>query len=139
MSYTKKRGNKDKGERLPPFSPILFAEMDSTAYQELPGSAAKALPYFKRIHGIRKKKCGDDYNGIFDFTYSEAEKYGFARHTFARIITELNAKGFIDIVTQGGKRSCGMSNSKYRMSDRWRDFGKGVFMKRPRYPSEPPN
>lgn len=125
--------------RIPgPFIWILNDEMDSVAYKELPGNAAKALPYFKRIDGNLIKKYGDDYNGIFDFTYSEAEKFGFARKTFSRIITELNAKGFIDIVKQGGKRGCGMSNSKYRMSERWRDFGMGAFKTRPRYPSEPP-
>jgi hypothetical protein len=138
MGAVKKRQKKGKGNRLPPFSPILFAELNSVAYQKLPGNAAKALPYFKRIDGILKKKYGDDYNGIFDFTYSEAEKCGFARRTFARIITGLNAKGFIDIIKQGGKRGCGMSNSKYRMSERWRDFGKREFKNLPRYPSEPP-
>lgn len=122
-----------------PFIYIRYDELDSAAYQELPGNAAKALPYFKRIDGRLKKKCGDDYNGIFDFTYSEAEKFGFARKTFSRIIAELNAKGFIDIVKQGGKRGCGMSNTKYCMSERWRDYGKCTFRQRPRYPSEPPS
>lgn len=126
------------GERLPPFAPILFDELSSAAYQQLPGSAAKALHYFKRIHGIAKKRLGDNYNGIFEFTYAEAEKCGFARATFNRAITALNANGFIDIVKQGGKRSCGMSNSRYKLSQRWRDFGKFCFMKRPRYPQEPP-
>ena len=138
MSSSRKRYRKTKGNRLPPFSAILFDELLSAAYKELSGSAAKALPYFKRIDGILIKKSGDDYNGIFDFTYSEAEKYGFARRTFSRIITELNAKGFIDIIKQGGKRGCGMSNSKYKLSERWRDYGKKVFMNHPRYPSEPP-
>lgn len=136
---TIKRKRKFKGERLPPFAPILFVELESAAYQALPGNAAKALPYFKRIHGISIKRLGDDYNGIFDFTYTEAEKYGFARNTFNRIITALNAKGFLDIVTQGGKRSCGMSNSQYRLSERWRDYGNKCFIKRPRYPHEPIN
>jgi hypothetical protein len=138
MSSPRKRLKFNKGERLPPFSPILYDEMDSDAYQELPGNAAKALPYFKRIHGRLKRKAGDNFNGIFDFTYSEAERFGFARRTFARIIADLHAKGFIDIVIQGGMRGAGMSNSKYRLSERWRDFGKKGFVKRPRYPSEPP-
>jgi hypothetical protein len=138
MSFTRKRIRKNKGERLPPFSPILNDQLLSRAYQELTGNSAKALPYFIRINGILKTKTGDDFNGIFDFTYTEAEKFGFARRTFARIITDLNAKGFIDIVKQGGKRSCGMSNSKYKLSERWRDYGKKVFINRPRYPSEPP-
>ena len=86
---------------------------------------------------MAQQKYGDDFNGIFDLTYSEAERLGFARRTFSRVIEELLSKGFIDIVTVGGKRGCGMSNSKYKLSERWRDFGKRVFMARPRYPSEP--
>jgi len=136
MSFSK-RSKKSKGERLPPFIPILIDELNSLAYQELTGNAAKVHPYFKKISGTLKRKFGDDYNGIFDFTYSEAEKFGFARQTFNRAITDLNAKGFIDIVKQGGKRGCCMSNSKYRLSQRWRDYGKSVFINRPRYPSEP--
>jgi hypothetical protein len=103
---TRKRQRKT-GIRLCPFAPIFKAEMDSKAYQDLSGSAAKALPYFRWIDGVLKKKSGGDCNGIFDFTYSEAEKYGFARRTFSRIITDLNEKGFIDIVLQGGKRGLG--------------------------------
>jgi hypothetical protein len=139
-----------QGERLPPFVPIFNEELESAAYRAISPSAAKVYPFFKRINGKLKKKVGPDYNGIFDFTYSEAERYGFARKTFSRAITELNDKGFINIVSQGGKRGCGMSNSKYKLSDRWRDYGKtvksfdagkvverDVFIKRPRYRSEP--
>lgn len=124
-------------ERLGPFSPILYEELDSVAYQELSGGAAKAYPYFKRIDGKVKRKLGDDYNGIFDFTYSEAEKCGFARRTFSRAIDDLIEKGFLDIVKQGGKRGCGMSNSKYKLSSRWVDYGKPCFIRRPRFHSEP--
>jgi hypothetical protein len=121
-----------------PFVPILFSEMDSRAYRKISGSSAKALAYFKRIDGMLRRKSGDDYNGIFDFTYTEAVKYGFAKSTFSRVITDLNGKGFIDIIKQGGKRGCGMSNSKYKLSERWRDYGTSVFMMKPRYSSEPP-
>ncbi len=133
----RKRTRKDAGNRLPPFSPILYEELDSLAYQALTPNAAKALPYFKRIKGILIKKSGDNFNGIFDATYTELEKFGFARRTISRIISDLQAKGFIDIIKQGGMRGCGMSNSKYRMSERWRDYGKSGFMKRPRHPNEP--
>ncbi|EKD97180.1 MAG: hypothetical protein ACD_23C01023G0004 [uncultured bacterium] len=136
MAYVKRK-KMSTGIRLPPFTPIFNEELDSIAYQQLTGNAAKALPYFRRIHGILQKKLGDNFNGIFDLTYSEAEKFGFARRTFSRIITELIEKGFLDIIVQGGKRSCGMSNSKYRMSERWRGYGTRGFMKRPRHPCEP--
>lgn len=140
----KKRNQK---ERLPPFAAILNEEMLSQAYAELKPSAAKAYPHFKRFDGIRRKKEG--YNGTFDFTYSEALKLGFARRTFSEIIEDLNAKGFINIIEQGGMRGCRRSNSKYRLSERWRDYGKppvfdrvtrsyrDPFMKVPRYKPEP--
>jgi hypothetical protein len=138
MSFAKKYLSKSKGSG-PFFCQLFYDELDSAAYKALSGNAAKALPYFKRIHGRRMKKAGSNFNGIFDFTYTEAEKIGFARHTFARIITELNAKGFIDIISQGGRRGCGMSNSKYCLSTRWRNFGNPCFKQHPRYPSEPPS
>lgn len=139
MSFAKKQLDKKGKNPIPgPFIWILYDEMDSVAFKALPGNAAKALTYFRRIDGRLKKKYGDDYNGVFDFTYSEARKFGFAKSTFSRIITELSSKGFIDIVKQGGKRGCGMSNSRYRLSERWREFGTKVFMERVRFPSEPP-
>lgn len=134
-------------ERLPPFAAITNEEMLSKAYTDLKPSAAKAYPHFKRMNGIRLKK--DGYDGTFNFTYSEAEKLGFARRTFSEIIQDLNDKGFINIVEQGGKRGCGLSNSKYKLSERWRDYGRppvydrvtkslrDPFLKMPRYKSEP--
>ena len=134
-------------ERLPPFAAITNEEMLSQAYTDLKHSAAKAYPHFKRMDGIRRKKAG--YDGTFDFTYAEARKLGFAKGTFSAVIAELNAKGFINIVKQGGMRGCGRSNAKYRLSERWRDYGKPPvydratcsfrepFINRPRYKSEP--
>ncbi len=122
---------------MPPFVPIFVSELNSKAYQELTGNAVKALTYFKRFDGIIKAKTGKNCNGIFDFTYSEAEKIGFARRTFARVISELIEKGFLDMIVQGGKRGCGFSNSKFKMSERWQNFGTQLFKKHPRHPSEP--
>lgn len=132
-----KKNKKSNRQRLSPFTPIFNEILDSQAFRELPGNAAKGFLYFKWIHGMLGYKLGDDFNGIFDLTYSEAEKFGFARKTFSRIITELCDKGFINIVVQGGKRGCGMSNSKYKLSDRWRDYGTSTFIQKPRYRSEP--
>lgn len=134
-------------DRLPPFAAIFNEEMLSKAYAELKPSAAKAYPHFKRFAGVLKKKFG--YETPFDFTYSEAQKLGFARRTFSDIIEDLIAKGFIDITEQGGKRGCGFSNSKYKLSERWRNYGKPPiydhmirayrepFIKMPRYQTEP--
>lgn len=130
------------GNRLPPFTPIFNEEMDSKAYIELTGSAAKAYTYFKRISGKLERRSGGDYNGIFDFTYSEAKAYGFARSTFSKIIGELIEKGFIDIITVGGLRGAGRSNSKYKLSSRWKLYGvfhggKPAHVGKPRRPQEP--
>lgn len=134
-----KRARKSKTKiRYPPFVPVFVSELKSKAYQELTGNAVKALTYFKRFDGIIKAKSGEYYNGIFDFTYSEALTIGFARSTFSRIIKELHKKGFIDIVKQGGKRGCGMSNSKYKLSARWEDYGTPRFISKSFYPTEPP-
>lgn len=124
-------------ERLPPFTPMLNEEIDSKAYREISGTAVKVLILFKQVSGILKKKAGDGFNGIFDFTYTEAQKKGFAKKTFSRAISDLIGKGFIDIVAHGGLRGGGHSNAKYRLSERWRDYGKHVFMSLPRYPNEP--
>ena len=128
---------KKRADRLPPFAAILNDEMLSTAYRELSGSAAKAYPHFKRFDGICKKKNGVKYSVPFDFTYTEAEKLGFARRTFSRVIGELHGKGFIDIIEHGGMRGCGLSNTKYKLSSRWIDYGKRGFLNYSRYPSEP--
>jgi hypothetical protein len=136
MAYVKRR-IKATGIRLPPFTPIFNEELSSKAYQQLSGNAAKALPYFRRIHGILQKKLGDKFNGLFDLTYKELVSFGFARSTISRMITDLSEKGFIDIVVQGGKRGCGKSNSKYKMVERWREYDTKAFIKRPRHPCEP--
>jgi hypothetical protein len=128
--------NKKTGERLPPFAPIFKQEMDSTAFKELSASAVKGLIFFRWAHGIVKKRTGNP-NSAFDFTYTEAEKYGFARRTFSRVVKELSDKGFIDIVNQGGMRGNGKSNSTYKMSSRWALYGMCSFIKKPRYPCEP--
>jgi len=118
------------------FAPLLFDELHSQAYRELSGNAAKAYCHFKRIERIARKGVEQDSSVSFDFTYTEAAKLGFSRSTFNRVIADLLAKGFINIVSQGGRRSCGMSNTRYQLSNRWRDYGKNTFIPKRRYPSE---
>jgi len=126
------------GNRLPPFTPILNEEMDSKAYLELTGTAVKALTWFKRIDGKLRGKDRYSFNGIFDFTYNEAVRCGFAKRTFSRAIDELGEKGFIEVISVGGLRGAGRSNSKYKLSTRWQLYGlekmKGAWR---HHPSEP--
>ena len=107
------------GNRLPPFTAILNDEMDSKAYLELSGTAVKVFAWFKRIDGKLRGKDRTGYNGIFDFTYKEAQRCGFAKRTFSRAIDELGEKGFIEVIAVGGLRGAGRSNSKYKLSTRW--------------------
>lgn len=109
-------------EKMPPFVPIRMDELESTAYRQLTGNAAKLLPYFKRTC-IRAVKGAPDTCTIFGFTYTEAAKYGFSRSTFRRAIQELIAKGFVDRVEKGGLRGVGHTCSKYKLSGRWVTFG----------------
>ncbi|ACH39991.1 hypothetical protein Gbem_2988 [Citrifermentans bemidjiense Bem] len=118
-------GKHTKGKRLnrlPPFTPIFNEEMDSTAYLELSGTAVKVFTWFKRIDGRLRGKDRLGYNGIFDFTYNEAKRYGFAKRTFSRAIDELGEKGFIEVVSVGGLRGAGRSNSKYKLSSKWQIY-----------------
>lgn len=124
------------GERLAPFVPVFKEEMDSKAFAELTPSAVKVLLFMRWAHGVAKKKTGDP-SASFDFTYEEAVRRGFAKKTFSRAVQQLVKNGFLDVVTQGGLRGCGRSNSRYKMSDRWLLYSLPGFVKKPRYQSEP--
>ena len=70
-------------------------------------------------------------NGEIFFTYDEAENnFGIPRSTFRRAIDQLVDLGFIDITHHGG----GMMKdaSKYAISERWKEYGKKEFLKKPR-------
>ena len=73
--------------------------------------------------GKKKFEVIDD--GIFQFTYDEAELRGIPRRRFGRVLRDLIEHGFIDRV----KASSGLSGdcSEYRLSDRWRKFGNPDF------------
>lgn len=119
----KHRTNGSKGKGVGgPFVPILYDELESTAYRELPPSAAKLLPYFKRIC-TKVTRGAPDETTLFGFTFSEAKKYGFPVNTFGRAVKALVLHGFIDIVEVGGLRGAGHSCSKYKLSKRWVTFG----------------
>ncbi|WP_185244951.1 hypothetical protein [Citrifermentans bremense] len=137
MGKKSRDGNRFK---LPPFTPLLNEEMDSKAFSELSGSAVKVLMWFKRTDGKLRRLDALGYSGVFDFTYTEAERRGFARRTFSRAIEELGKSGFVEIVSVGGLRGAGRSNSKYKLSKRWLLYEvqpkpKGEWR---RHPTEPP-
>ena len=77
-------------------------------------------------------------NGEIVFPYAEAEKkYGISRHRFARAIDDLIAKGLLDIEDSGeGYRRIA---TLYRLSDRWRLYGRPDFKQRERKKSKKSN
>jgi hypothetical protein len=117
-----KRG-RDKG---PPFVALHWELLNSQAYKDLPASAAKVLPYFL---GKIKGKLIDPqrYLMTFNFSYREANRYGFSNTTHHRDICQLVKKGFIDAVDKGGLRGCGRSYNLFKLSERWRKYSTSDF------------
>jgi hypothetical protein len=119
-----------------PFVPLTWVLLNSKAYRELPQSAAKALPYFIGKDGRGAFKYGEEYGGIFEFTYDEAIRLGFAKRTFAKVLKDLVSFGFIEMAGYGGLRGNCKSFNKFRLSIRWKQYGTPQFENVPRYPSE---
>jgi hypothetical protein len=46
---------------------------------------------------------------------------------FRNAIVELENKGFIDLVSQGGLKSFGCTSNVYKLSTRFIDYGKEIF------------
>ena len=97
--------------------------LNSKAYKTLKPSSGKALPYFlgKKYKSERRHKL------YFVFSYSEANRLGFAPSTFSNIIRDVIRKGFVDPVDKGGLRGDGKSYNKYTLSDRWEKYGEPNF------------
>ncbi len=119
----KKRKNKRK---MPPFVALPWDILNGSAYLALSPSAGKCLPYFL---GKFKGHFGDPerYLSVFSFSYTEAERYGFAPGTFSRVITDLIRVGFIDPDQKGGLRGDRKSYNFFRLSRRWEKYGRADF------------
>jgi hypothetical protein len=112
---------KKSKDRLPPFVAIPWDILNSKSYKNLKFASAKALPYFL---GKPKLRFTDiDYCvSVFNFSYGEALKLGFARETFSRAVKDLQANGFIVKVKSGGLRGDQKSYSKYTLSSKWKQI-----------------
>ena len=64
-------------------------------------------------------------NGKIALTYRQAKDLGLGSTTFNRGLRELHAVGLIDVEAHGGYH--GSQPTRYRFSDRWRDYGKANF------------
>jgi hypothetical protein len=113
--------SKRKDNRLPPFVALTWQLLNSIAYKKLPPSAAKALPYFlgKIKYTFRDP---EKYSTEFTFSYPEGLRLGFAHSTFAKIIRDLEAFGFIDWVVQGGMRGKGKGYNRFKLTQRWEHY-----------------
>jgi hypothetical protein len=134
MSHAKRARDKN---RLPPFVPMTWEILNSKAYRELSPSAAKALPYFIGKNGKGQREKGAAYSGEIEFTYAEAVRLGFANRTFSRVIQELTSKGFLNPAAHGGLRGFCKSTNKFKLSSRWREYGKPGFEEKEWKCSEP--
>lgn len=112
---------------LPPFVPLTWAILNSEAFKALSYASRSALPYF--IGKTKRHIRAEDYlTTEFSFSYREAITYGYARKTFSRVISDLMRHGFIDPVDKGGLRGMGLSLNKFRMGDRWKQYGSPAFI-----------
>lgn len=118
----RKRGKRNQSI-VGTFTPVLDTELDSEAFRCLSGSSAKVLLHFKRLNRQLTHKHGEEI--IFSYPYSRAKKAGFSESTFSRAIRELWEKGFLDIISIGGLRGAGRTNSQYKLCNYWRTFGNG--------------
>jgi len=112
---------------LPPFVPMTWALLNSQAYKDLSFASRAMLPYFIGKPSINIRS--DLYlKTEFSISYKEATSYGCSTRTFSRVIEDLMRKGFIDPVDKGGLRGWGLSCNVFRMSERWKDYGKKAFV-----------
>ena len=105
----------------------------SRAFRELTTSSTLIL--FEFLYRRQMIPIREDWiiknNGEIILTYAEIRKrFGIARSTIRSSIDQLVKVGFIDIAHHGGgmMKDC----SKYGISERWKDYGKDVFIEKSR-------
>jgi hypothetical protein len=119
---------KSTTNKLPPFVALTWQMLNHKAYQDLPASAAKALPYFLgKVQGIPFKDPAR-YHKEFYFPFSEAGRLGFPRATFSTILSALISYGWIDPVHKGGLKGTGLGRNTFRLSNRWEAYPKPSFL-----------
>ena len=130
---TRRSGKKKNRSHLPvggPFTPLLNELHDSDAYKSITGNAAKLYGYILRVARTVAVKTGTGSELFvqFDYTYTEAKKRGFSESTFRRSLKELWSKGFISVISIGGRTTSeayGRVPSRYQLSGAWKTYGHG--------------
>jgi DNA-binding transcriptional ArsR family regulator len=124
-------GNKYKQAKSPPFVMLEIKDLlKSTAYKSLSGSALKLYIFFrgKAVGPLRdnskyfplEKEIKAPYSIIIEDT-------GVSRGAVSLALKELENKGFIDLVKQGGLKSFGYTSNIYKLSTRFINYGKYTF------------
>jgi hypothetical protein len=110
---------------------VTWEISESEAFCTLSGTAIRVLLRFlqKRTWSKMKhkgKKTIIYNNSGLSFTYTEAKALGISTSAFYRTLTKLISVGFIDIEHQGGPY--GRDYSRYKISERWQDYGTDKFV-----------
>lgn len=105
------------------YVPMHWKLLNHPAYIKLPPTARGMLPYFLGKVKIGPLDAKYTYQE-FQFSYTEATRYGCARRSFYRVIEDLVGHGFIDPVHRGVRNP-----SIFRLSRRWEAFGTAAFEK----------
>ena len=137
----------DPGRRPPRTAKGIYLPsevIDSPAFRDLNGTQIKILLEFLLRRHI-KGKAGPHWslasrvtnNGDITFTYDEAERMGYNRVSFSAALDKLTDNGFIDVVQSS--KGLHRAKSYYAISDRWRPWGTGLFVEKPRPKRKEPN
>ncbi len=93
---------------------------------------------WNKLQGSKHKRAGKDgfectNNGEIQFSYDEGDwKWTFTRRRFRDMLDKLIEVGFIDIAHQGSGLGGVGDWTKYRISERWRNYGTPEFITRKR-------
>ena len=102
-----------KKYRLNSFIPLTWKLLNSEDWKDLKPNTKAALPLF-----LGKGKIKHEFQE-FTFSYTEAERYGFVRQTFCRILKELINKEIVIKTEHGGLRGFEKSFNKYILNKEW--------------------
>jgi len=128
-----KMGNKRRGkEKAPPFVTLEYRVINVNAFTQMRHSSRGLLPYF--LAKARYRHNDEDiYEKTIEFTYREAERYGYSSSTYYAAVEQLRKHGFIDKVRQGGSHGEYKASNLYRLSQRWQKYGSDEFVESDQY------
>lgn len=118
------------------WTPIELGLVYSDAFNSLTGQAVKILLYaklqFKWEQAGRGKKFTRSYSPFtLPFITFRKKPFNMGPNTISKAITCLLERGFIEVVSQGGR--CKGHTTTYKMSDKWIGWKEGdvIFKRKP--------